>query len=268
LENELFGHERGAFTGADRTTLGRLEAAAGGTVFLDEISNLPVGLQSKLLRALETKELFRVGSSTARKVDVRVVAAANRSLGSLVAAGDFREDLFHRLCEYEIQVPALRERREDILFLAQRFLDSANEEYGSKMRGFSQSAIDALLNYDWPGNVRELRNVVRRAALLADELVECAHLRLRAMPATGAAGPRRSVWQAGSPQPLKEIVRRAQRQLEQEVLSEVLGQTGGNRALAARLLGIDYKTILTKIRRYGIEGKRAPQRAENPEPGP
>lgn len=258
LENELFGHEKGAFTGADRATMGKFEAAAGGTLFLDEIANLPVGMQSKLLRALETKEIFRIGSNRIRRVDVRVVIATNSDLESLVAAGRFREDLFHRLCEYEIRVPALRERREDIVFLAHRFLDRANQEFGSKVRGFSQSAIDSMLRCDWPGNVRELRNVVRRAALLAGELIDVEHLGLRVTASKGTAAPSRLVWQAGRPLLLKELVQRHTVLLERQVLSEVLGQTGGNRARAARLLGIDYKTILTKIRQCGIELKRAP----------
>lgn len=264
VENELFGHERGAFTGADRTTHGKFEAAAGGTLFLDEIANLPVGLQSKLLRALETKEIFRVGSTTMRKVDVRVVAATNRDLGSLMAAGNFRQDLFYRLCEYGIRVPALRERREDIIFLARRFLDSANKEFGRNVRGFCQSAIDSMLDYDWPGNVRELRNVVTRAALLSDHFIEVEHLGLRVMPGTGPGLSSTVLPQAGRPLPLKEVVQRYNAQLERQVLGEVLQQTGGNKAQAARLLGIDYKTILTKIRQYGIAPHRAACQAENP----
>lgn len=261
LENELFGHERGAFTGADRTTIGKFEAAAAGTLFLDEIANLPFGLQSKLLRALETREIFRIGSTTIRKVNVRMVAATNQDLRSLVAAESFRRDLFHRLCEYEIQVPPLRERREDIVFLAQRFVGGANQEFGTKVRGFEQSAIDSMLNYEWPGNVRELRNAVRRAALMAEDLIDVEHLRLRAAPGTGMALPCGLAWQAERPLLLKEIVQSHKAQVERRVLSEVLQQTGGNRARAARLLGIDYKTILTKIRQYGIAPEYAHRQA-------
>jgi two-component system nitrogen regulation response regulator GlnG len=252
IENELFGHERGAFTGADRTTIGKFEAAEEGTLFLDELCNLPFGLQSKLLRGLETKEIFRIGSTTTRKVDVRVVAATNRDLMSLVAAGNFREDLFYRLSEYTIGVPPLRERREDIVFLAQRFLDSANKEFQTNLYGFTPSAIDRMLGYDWPGNVRELRNVLTRAVLRAIDLIDVEHLGLPDGKGWESGLANSFLPPAGRPLPLKEIVHRQTVRLERQVLCEVLQQTGGNKAQAARLLGIDYKTMRTKIRQYEI----------------
>ena len=183
IESELFGHERGAFTGADRLGIGKFEAASGGSLFLDEISNLPVGMQTKLLRVLQEKRVYRIGSTAGVQVDVRVIAATNQDLRSLIVANNFREDLFHRLSEYVIQVPPLRERREDILFLAKRFLTSTNQELGKNVQGFSEAAIPSLLACDWPGNVRELRNVVRRAVLLASEVIAPEHLGLRIPPA-------------------------------------------------------------------------------------
>ncbi len=264
MENELFGHERGAFTGADRSTIGKFEAAEGGTLFLDEISNLPFGLQSKLLRVLETKEIFRIGSTTMRKVDVRVVAASNRDLMSLVAAGNFREDLFYRLNEYSIVVPPLRERREDLVFLAQRFLDSANKEFRGNLRGFTPPAIDRMLGYGWPGNVRELRNVLTRAVLRAVDLIDAEHLDLPEGKSWESESPNRFLPQAGWPLPLKEIVHRQTVYLERQVLCEVLRQTLGNKAQAARLLGIDYKTMLTKIRQYEIGPQGVARPGESP----
>lgn len=256
LENELFGHERGAFTGADRTTIGKFEAAVGGTIFFDEISNLPVGLQSKLLRALETKAIFRIGSTTVREVDVRVVAATNCDLMSLVAAASFRGDLFYRLSQYEIKVPALRDRREDIIFLAHRFLERANEELERNVRGFSEAATARMLDYHWPGNVRELRNAIARAALRAVDLIEVEHLGLPGAKGSEPAIPTSFLSEAGRQLPLKEIVRRQTADLERRVLSEVLQETAGNKAQAARLLGLDYKTVRTKMQQYGIQLQR------------
>ena len=281
IENELFGHERGAFTGADRMGIGKFEAASGGSLFLDEISNLPVGMQTKLLRVLAEKRVYRIGSTAGVQVDVRVIAATNQDLRSLVVANNFREDLFHRLSEYVIHVPPLRERRQDILFLAKRFLTSTNRELGKNVRGFSEAAILLLLTSDWPGNVRELRNVVRRAVLLASDVIAPEHLGLQISPASTL--PQLSSRQAGMdrnmlpPQQarrlletpgrmppasvefpdeghlsLKEIVLHNTIQIERTVLVETLQRAGGNKAKAARMLQIDYKTIHTKIRQYGI----------------
>jgi DNA-binding NtrC family response regulator len=263
IENELFGHERGAFTGADRLGIGKFEAASGGSLFLDEISNLPVGMQTKLLRVLQEKRIYRIGGTAGVQVDVRVIAAANQDLRSLVVANNFREDLFHRLSEYVIQVPPLRERREDILFLAKRFLTSTNQELGKNVRGFSEAAIVLLLTCDWPGNVRELRNVVQRAVLLANEVIAPEHLGLQIPPAPtlvqqnvlGTPGrmlPARVESCDEGQLSLKELVLHNTIQIERTVLLETLQRAGGNKAKAARMLQIDYKTIHTKIRQYGI----------------
>ena len=251
IENELFGHERGSFTGADRVEIGKFEAASGGTLFLDEITNLSLGMQSKLLRVLEQKKIFRVGSVHEIPVDVRVLTATNRDLAYQIRVNAFREDLFHRLSEYIIEVPPLRERLEDILFLAERFLHDTNRELGKQVYGFSDAAADLLLTYNWPGNVRELRNIVRGAMLLAEEVIEPKHLRIR-MAEVQQVSFSAEVFYESQP-PLKQIVRQNTIQIERAVLLQALKRAGGNKAQAARVLGIDYKTIHTKLRQYGIK---------------
>ena len=251
IENELYGHERGSFTGADRMSIGKFEAASGGTLFLDEISNLPMGMQSKLLRVLQEKLIFRIGSTAGIRADVRLLSATNQNLASLIQVNAFRGDLFHRLSEYIIEVPPLRERREDILFLAGEFLKSTNRELGKQVQGFSDSAIDLLLTYDWPGNVRELRNIVRGAVLMADEFIAPEHLRLR-LPGSRLLSASSCLY-TDAQLSLKQILTQNTIQIERAVLFDALQRTGGNKAKAARMLGIDYKTIHTKIRRYGIQ---------------
>ncbi len=252
MESELFGHEKGAFTGAVARQTGRFEQATGGTLFLDEISNLPLSLQAKLLRALQEKQVCPVGGRRGLRVDIRVIAATNRDLAAMVTAGEFRRDLYHRLNEFAVHVPPLRERREDIAFLANRFLTLTNHELSKSVREISGDALEVLLAHAWPGNVRELRNVIRRAVLLASAAVGREHLGLA--DATGAPRPIGHEVQTtlDRVRPLKEIVRHKMKQLEREVLVQVLRDTGGNKARAARLLQIDYKTILTKIKEYAI----------------
>jgi DNA-binding NtrC family response regulator len=179
IESELFGYEKGAFTGADRAKAGSFAAADGGTIFLDEIGNLPPGTQGKLLRILQERIVQPLGSTRTYRIDVRVVAATNVSLEKEVRAGRFRQDLFYRLNEFSLTVPALRDRREDINHLARRFLEEARGELGSAARSFADDALRALNTYDWPGNVRELRNVIRRAALVGPNVIEALHLRLQ-----------------------------------------------------------------------------------------
>lgn len=272
MERELFGHEKGAFTGADRAVPGAIELAAGGTIFLDEIGNLPVSMQSKLLRVLEERRIQRLGGTKSVKADFRVLAATNAGLLAQVEKQHFRRDLYHRLAEFTVHIPPLRERREDIPFLARRFLALTGEELGKSVRGLSASAWDALQSYDWPGNVRELRNVLRRGVLLADEgMIECAHLWLSSHQVGGEdlvpsadsdlGLHRESDWSQrvldGTPLepwklPLKDAVQQVVSHMERMVLSRVLAQTKGNKAEAARLLKIDYKTIHTKLKEYGI----------------
>jgi DNA-binding NtrC family response regulator len=188
LESELFGHEKGAFTGAELQKPGKFELAEGGTLFLDEIPNMPLGSQAKLLRVLQEKKVSRVGSTKSINVNVRLLAASNRDLYDLTISGTFRRDLFYRLNEFTITIPPLRERQEDIPYLAKRFLDMANIELKKGVRGFSESALNSLFSYTWPGNVRQLRSSIRRAALLADDLITEKHLDLKMVPVPGRPG--------------------------------------------------------------------------------
>jgi two-component system nitrogen regulation response regulator GlnG len=256
LESELFGHEKGAYTGADRQKNGKIEMAHGGTLFLDEISNMPLGSQAKLLRVLQDKTICRVGGTQAINTDVRVLAASNRDLQRLGESGAFRPDVYFRLNEFTIWVPPLRERQEDILYLAKRFVDLTNLELQKNVKGFTQSAVDALLACDWPGNVRQLRSVIRRAVLLADDMITEQHMRIDcASPKLTPPGPgcNQEIQDTpGESLPLKEIMQRRIVAIEREILAHVLRETGGNKAKAARLLHIDYKTIHSKVRQYGI----------------
>lgn len=253
IESELFGHQKGAFTGADRMQIGKFEAASGGTLFLDEISNLPIAVQGKLLRVLQEKTVYRIGSNISNKIDVRIITATNEDLRALIAARRFREDLFHRIGEYIIRVPPLLERRDDIIFLAKRFLEHTNRELGKNILGFSEGAIEVLVSYEWPGNVRELRNVIRRAVLLSDEWIDVEQLRLR--PASNGDASTNIEVPAVPPGELslRDIVHWTREKVEREVLAQTLRKTDGNKAKAARLLQVDYKTIHTKLRYYGLD---------------
>jgi two-component system nitrogen regulation response regulator GlnG len=250
LESELFGHEKGAFTGAEVQKPGKFELAEGGTIFLDEISNMPLGSQAKLLRVLQEKKVYRVGGTKAITVNVRVLVASHQSLHDLSAAHAFREDLYYRLSEFTIQVPSLRERKEDIPYLAKRFLDNANVELKKYVKGFSESALNVLFNYNWPGNVRQLRSTIRRAALLADDVIEEKHWDLVRVP--GMAFTPKVEGEPWKGLSLREIVQQSTTAVEREVLVHVLKVTGGNKAKAARLLKIDYKTIHEKVKKLGI----------------
>jgi len=252
LENELFGHEKGSYTGADRQKMGKLQSAEGGTLFLDEIGDLPIGSQAKFLRALQDRTFYYVGGMKLITLDVRIIAACNRDLHVLTTSGAFRQDLFYRLNEFTMTIPPLRERKEDILFLAKRFLDIMNIDLNKSVKGFSESALDILLHHEWHGNVRELQSCVRRAVLLADDLITEEHLDIERdlVPSLDFAQEVPGMpWQDFS---LKEIVERNNVAVERKVLFEVLKHTNGNKAKAARILKIDYKTIHTKLKKAGI----------------
>ena len=250
LESELFGHEKGAFTGADVQKHGKFEIAQGGTLFLDEISNMPLGSQAKLLRVLQEKKIFRVGGTKSIRVDVRLLVATNQDPYGLVESGSFRKDLFYRLNEFCIVVPPLRDRKEDIPYLAKRFLDTANRELKKNVKGFSESALDVLFNYNWPGNVRQLRSTIRRATLLAEDKITQNDLDLKRIQVCGFTPKVQDMpWQGLS---LREIVKQGVDAIEREVLTQVLKHVEGNKAKAARVLQIDYKTIHMKLKRYGI----------------
>jgi len=252
LESELFGHERGSFTGADYAKPGKFEAAAGGTLFLDEVANMPLSSQAKLLRALQSKRVYRLGSTKPVEVNARLIVASNQDLFSLTKSGSFRSDLFFRLNEFTISVPPLRARKEDISYLADRFLNITNVELNKHIKGFSDSAIDKLLGYDWPGNVRQLRSIIRRAVLLADTIITEADLELKDIPGSNSMSVPNIKGVVIDGLSLKEIVHDNILAVERDVITKVLRYTGGNKAKAARLLKIDYKTIHTKIKQLGI----------------
>ena len=252
IESQLFGHERGAFTGANATRQGDFELALGGSLFLDEVSNLPLGIQAKLLRVLQERQIRRVGGKQLISVDPRILVASNVDLQDEVRQGRFRQDLFHRLNEFTIVIPPLRERRQDILVLARVFLEQARMELEKPIRGISEAAGKLLQEHAWPGNVRELKNVIRRAALLCAHTIEPEHLAIlgdAGLPPTSVASLDEGVARGLS---LKEITRQAVVGVERQVVERALGQTRGNRREAARLLGIDEKTLRTKIRGLGI----------------
>jgi len=255
MESELFGHEKGSYTGAHQSQPGKMEIASGGTFFLDEISNLSFPLQAKFLRALEERKIWRIGGTKPIDVDIRVIVAANQDLGAMVLAKQFRKDLYYRLNEFSMVIPPLRERPDDIMFLAKRFLDLAKADLRKDIRGFSQDAVELLLSFDWPGNVRELRNVIRRTALQCDTYITAGNIGISSitgetLSAVGkpVGGPDSTAKRAS----LRETVRQTVSRVEKKMIMEVLVQTKGNKAEAARMLGVDYKTMHTKVKKYEI----------------
>mgnify|MGYP005849133375 CR=1 FL=1 len=250
IESELFGYEKGAFTGAHRRKEGHFELASGGTLFLDEIANLPLTTQGKLLRTLQERYVQRLGATKPIMVDVRILVASNKILEEEVKAGRFREDLFHRLNEFTITIPPLRERKEDILYLAKLFLDEARMELRKNLRGLSKDAIELLLSYPWPGNARELKNVIRRAVLLSQDIIEPGHLSIFGVNHLVPQVVIEPEVKAGVS--LREICDKAAAEVEKQVIQQVLKATMGNKSQAAKLLRIDYKTLHNKIKRYGI----------------
>ncbi len=248
LESELFGHTKGAFTGATKDRAGMFEDAHGGTLFLDEIGELPEMLQVKLLRALQEGEVRRVGASESRKVDTRIVAATARDLESLVEEGEFREELFYRINVVRIHLPPLRHRREDIPPLVRHFVSRYNKVLGVRMDGFSSDAMEHLLEMDWPGNIRELENVVERAMVLTDgEEIGLEELK-RALPERAVSRP----GVADDLPPDELSVKKHSAALEKRLIARALEVTGGNRTKASDLLDLSYRALLYKIRDYGL----------------
>src|ERR1035437_5411775 len=243
LESELFGHERGAFTGADRQKRGLLESADGGTVFLDEIGEMVPGLQAKMLRFLEEKSFKRVGGSVDLHVDVRVVAATNRKLESEVREGRFREDLYYRLNVLPIELPTLRARPGDIPLLVNYYVDTYNREFRKHVRGVEPSAMAALKTYGWPGNVRELRNIVERAMLLAEGTM----LTLADVPVAAAALPIRLTGQVDLPAGGIDL-----EQLERSLVVQALERSGWNQTKAAGMLGLNRDQIRYRVEKFKL----------------
>lgn len=235
--SEFFGHVKGAFTGAQTDKTGAFVAADGGTIFLDEIGNLSYEVQIQLLRALQERKIRPVGSNREIQVDVRLVSATNENLEQAIEKGTFREDLFHRINEFTLRMPPLKERREDILLFANFFLDQANRELDKHLIGFDEKASRALLEYQWPGNLRQMKNIVRRATLLAQgrfiTLEDLNELQMQPAPVQGM--------------PLRN------EEAEKHQIMEALKQTGYNKSRAAQLLGIDRKTLYNKLKLYNIQ---------------
>ncbi len=256
LESELFGHERGAFTDAYRTREGKLELAEGGTIFLDEIAELPTHLQVKLLRFLQDKVVERIGGREPRRVDARVVAATNRDLQSAIAAGRFREDLYYRLSVVNIPVPPLRERGDDLRLLAEYFLEFYAKHHKRRIRGFTQSALRALQVHRWPGNVRELENRVQRAVILAQD----AYVRPQDLELEAAREP--------APRSLQD----ARDEAERALIVDVLTRNAGNITRAAREIQVSRPTFHDLLHKHGIEAARfrrpgLPEHEDAPEDG-
>jgi DNA-binding NtrC family response regulator len=254
MESELFGHERGAFTGAERRKEGRFRLAEGGTCFLDEIGNMPLALQAKLLRVLESGRVQAVGADRETPVDVRFVAATNNDLQAKATDGAFRSDLYFRLAQYAIHLPALRQRHEDIPYLAARFVDEASTELRRPIETITPDAVELLSTYEWPGNVRQLRNVMRRAVLHTDGLA------VRAETVRPLLAERTAVVEAVPPPSppgasLREVAARAAAAAERHAICEALRAARGNKTSAARELKTDYKTLHLKMKALGIDAR-------------
>ena len=244
VESELFGHEKGAFTGADAQKQGKFEQAHGGTLFLDELTNLTEKNQMKLLRVLEEKKLQRLGGKKIIEADVRIIAASNVKLSESVESGKFRSDLYYRLNEFHINLPLLKDRKDDIPVLAKHFLDEANNELNKKVKGFSPEAAKQLLSYGWPGNIRELKNIIRRAVLLCESdnisLTELGLDTSKQSEKSDAANDSHNTLEG------------ATRQVERDMIRKALEQTGGNKIKAAKLLQMNRKTLYRKIKNLGL----------------
>jgi two-component system response regulator AtoC len=267
LESELFGHEKGSFTGAHRRKPGKFELAHRGTFLLDEIGEMPLGLQAKLLHVLQDGQFFRVGGSEVITSDARLIAATNRNLASVMTTGMFREDLYYRLNVVAISIPPLRERREEIPVLVEYFMARFCRQYNRDALKISQATMRLLQDYSWPGNVRELENMIKRAVVLQTEALVQQEIALRsekpwapkpegAPPPAPPAAP--TVVGTAIPEAemgLKDIARRAAMAAEKAVIKEVLEKVRWNRAEAARLLKISYKAMLYKIRQVGLDDR-------------
>jgi DNA-binding NtrC family response regulator len=248
LESELFGHEKGAFTGAGERKLGKLELADKGTVFLDEIGEMDMSLQAKILRALQEGEIDRVGGANSVKIDIRIIAASNRDLESAVADGSFRQDLYYRLSVFPITLPPLRERVDDIPALVEHFISKYSSEMNKAHKNIIPEAMNYLKGYSWKGNVRELENVIERALILSEgDTITKAELRL-----TSVSSPEELSGDISLSGTLDEVAKAALKTAESRRIRKALEDTGGNKTKAAEMLKVSYKTLLTKIKDYGL----------------
>jgi Nif-specific regulatory protein len=245
IESELFGYEKGAFTGAQNRKPGRFELAEGGSLFLDEVGDLNIPTQIKLLRVIQAREFERLGSTQTIKINVRLIAATNKDLEKAITDGTFREDLFYRLNVYAIFIPPLRERKPDVMALADYFLEKYTNEHGKKIKRISTPAIDMLMSYHWPGNVRELENAMERAVLVCDgNVIHGHHLppTLQTAEASGTA--------------VKVSLNEAMASYEKDLIQDVLKSTRGNRSKAARLLSTTERILNYKVKKYAIDCRR------------
>ncbi len=254
VESELFGYERGAFTGADRRKLGQFEIASGGTLFLDEIGNLPIPVQSKLLRVLQERRVQHLGGHKEIEVDIRVIVASNKNLADLMKEGKFREDLYHRLNQFVLQVPPLRKRADDVPELAEYFMKSANLELKKSVVSFAPEAVRLMKNYTWPGNVRELKNAVYRAVLLAENEVKPEHLQIF-LTRDKLVEKAMMDSESGRNVSLKKASRHAAGVLERRLIEQTLEKCKNNKSLAAKRLKIDRKALYNKLKKYKLKLK-------------
>jgi Nif-specific regulatory protein len=245
IESELFGYEKGAFTGAQGAKQGRFELASGGTLFLDEVGDLNPATQVKLLRVLQERQFERLGGTETINVNLRLIAATNQDLERIIATGTFREDLYYRLNVFTIFMPALRERKPDVLLLADHFLEKFATEHRKHIKRISTPAIDMLASYHWPGNVRELANVIERAVVVCDTNAIHAHHLPPTLQTAEASGTT-----------IKLTLREMLEAVEKDALQDALKSARGNRARAARLLGTTARIFNYKVRRYGIDWRR------------
>jgi two-component system response regulator AtoC len=247
LESELFGHEKGSYTGADAKKLGKFELADKGTIFLDEVGDMDLTIQSKLLRAIEEGEIERIGAGKTIKVDVRIVAASNKDIEKAVEDKKFREDLYYRVNVFPIKIPPLRERRDDIPLLVEYFINKYCLEIKTSLKSVSKEALNMLINYHWKGNVRELENAIERAIILCDgDVIAPEHFVLNKQFVFGSA-------KQSMDGTLEDVAKEALRTAETQRIVIALKETRGNKSKAAEILRVSYKTLLTKIKEYGIE---------------
>jgi DNA-binding NtrC family response regulator len=256
IETELFGCRKGAFTGAHTDKPGQFELADRGTLFLDEVGNLPYTMQQKLLRTIQERVVQRVGGKKPVEIDVRIVAAANRSLEKGVESERFRPDLFYRLTEFTLRIPPLRERKEDIPYLAKKFMDQLEGELNKKCAGFSREALVALSSYHWPGNVRELKNVIGQAVLLCEDhaLIQPQHMTFRShlIPVSKGGNPDAMEMIHDGKKSLNELVTSYVDLVEKKIIEAAMTEFDGNKSRVAKRLKVDYKTLLRKIKALGI----------------
>jgi len=256
IESELFGYMRGAFTGAYRDKPGHFELADGGTLFLDEVGNIPYPSQHKLLRAIEERRIMRLGARKTLPVGVRIVAASNTPLEEKIAANRFRNDLYYRLNEFSLRIPPLRDRKEDIAFLVNKFIGEMERETGGKCAGMTKEALGLLYDYDWPGNVRELKNVIRKASVVCgqNDPIALEDMLTVGMPIYNSMGNRGTPHHPTIPEgkTLREVVELSSKTVEKSIIEATLKETKGNKSAAARKLCVDYKTLLRKIKSHHI----------------